>query len=183
MRLLAFAASRRKASLNRRLLTIAVAHARAAGAEVDVAEFAELDVPLYDGDLQAEGMPEAVTRIGARIAAADGLLIATPEYNYSIPGTLKNLIDWMSRLQPMPLRGKHGALLAASGGPIGGIRGLWQARIPLEGLGVTLLPDMFALANAREAFDDQGGLKDPQLARRLEKLVRAYVEMGRKLGA
>ena len=136
--------------------------ARGRGTEVDLAEFAEFDVPLYNFDLQqAEGIPRAAQELGRRIQAADGLLIASPEYNFSLPGTLKNLIDWVSRIRPVPLRGKHGLLLAASTGAVGGIRGLWQLRIPLEGLGLILSPDMFALAHADKAFTEAGELTDP----------------------
>jgi chromate reductase len=98
-----------------------------------------------------------------------------------LPGTLKNAIDWVSRMKPMPLRGKHGVLLAASTSLVGGSRGLWALRVPLEGLGVMLLPDMFALAQAPQAFDEHGKLKDPELQERLRKLVHGYLDMGRKL--
>jgi NAD(P)H-dependent FMN reductase len=118
-----------------------------------------------------------------RIETADGLIIASPEYNYSMPGTLKNAIDWVSRMKPMPLRGKHGLLLAASSTVAGGIRGLWALRVPLEGLGVTLYPDMFALAQATQALDERGELRDPELRERLEKMVTGYLRMGAKLSA
>ena len=182
MRLLACAASLRRGSWNRKLLDCAVALARAGGADVDLAEFAEFDVPLYDGDRQqAEGVPRGAVAFGERLGAADGLLLASPEYNYSLPGTLKNLIDWVSRIRPVPLRGKHGLLLAASTGPIGGIRGLWQLRIPLEGLGVVLAPDMFALPHADKAFAEDGTLADTATATRLARMVEGYLEMGRRL--
>jgi chromate reductase, NAD(P)H dehydrogenase (quinone) len=182
MRLLAFAASLKRESLNRRLIKLAVELAREAQVEVDLADFREFDMPLYDADLQSSaGFPEGARELARRIEAADGLMIASPEYNYSLPGTLKNAIDWVSRMKPMPLRGKHGVLLAASTSLVGGSRGLWALRVPLEGLGVMLLPDMFALAQAPQAFDDQGKLKDPQLQERLRKLVDGYLEMGKKL--
>jgi NAD(P)H-dependent FMN reductase len=121
--------------------------------------------------------------MGHRIEAADGLMIASPEYNYSVPGTLKNAIDWVSRLNPMPFRGKHGFLLAASSAVAGGIRGLWALRVPLEGLGVTLYPDMFALAQAAQALNERGKLKDPELQERLQKMVTGYLWMGAKLSS
>jgi chromate reductase, NAD(P)H dehydrogenase (quinone) len=86
------------------------------------------------------------------------MIIASPEYNFSIRGTLKNAIDWISRIRPVPLRGKSALLGAASRGTIGGIRGLWQLRILLEGLGVHVYPDMFALETAEEAFLPDGTL-------------------------
>lgn len=149
---------------------------------MDLAEFAEFDVPLFNGDLQQkDGIPAGALEFSRRISAAGGLLLASPEYNFSLPGTIKNLIDWVSRIRPVPLRGKHGLLLAASPGTVGGIRGLWQLRIPLEGLGVTLSPDMFALAHADKAFGEAGELVDAATSDRLTRIVDGYLEMGRKL--
>jgi chromate reductase len=178
VRLLAFAASLRRGSVNRRLLGAAVEVARAGGAEVDLAEFAEFDMPLFNHDVQeADGFPAGAQELARRVLAAAGMLIASPEYNYSLPGTLKNAIDWVSRMKPMPFRGRTALLLAASGGLVGGVRGLWQLRIPLEGCGVVVYPDMFPLANALHAFDDNGGLKDPQIKERLGRVVGGYLRM------
>jgi len=182
MQLLAFAASLRRESWNRKLLACAVELALAGGATVDVAEFREFDMPLYDADLQArEGFPPGAEELARRARAADGLLIASPEYNYSLPGTLKNAIDWVSRIRPIPFRGKHGMLLSASNGVYGGIRGLWQLRIPLEGVGVLLYPEMFALSLAGQMFDERGALKDPQVRERLEKMVKGYLDLAWRL--
>jgi NAD(P)H-dependent FMN reductase len=182
MKLLAFAASLRRESLNRKLILLAVDLAREAKAEVDLADFHEFDMPLYNADVQSSsGLPEGAQEMARRIQGVDGIMIASPEYNYSMPGTLKNAIDWASRMKPMPLRGKHGFLLAASTSMVGGIRGLWALRVPLEGLGVFLHPDMFALAQAPQALDERGKLKDPVMQERLRKMVHGYLEMGRKL--
>jgi len=182
MKLLAFAASMRTGSWNRRLIAAAVEIAGGAGVVVDLADFHEFNMPIYDADLQAaKGIPPGAQEMGRRIAAADGLMISSPEYNFSLPGTLKNAIDWVSRLKPMPLRGKTGLLLSASNGQVGGIRGLWQLRIPLEGLGVTLHPDMYTLPWADKQFDEGGRLKEPERQERLVKTVGAYLEMARRL--
>ena len=115
VKLLAFAASLRKASLNRKLLTQAVAVAERGGATVEVAEFAEFDMPLFNADLQAvSGFPPGAVRMQQRLEQAHGILLASPEYNYSLPGTLKNAIDWVSRMRPVPLRGKSALLMATS---------------------------------------------------------------------
>ncbi len=182
MRLFAFAASLRRDSWNKKLLACAADLVRSGGVDLDLADFAEFELPLYNLDLQeAPGFPPTLTTLARRVSEADGIMIASPEYNYSLPGHLKNAIDWLSRLRPMPLRGKHGMLLAASTSLVGGIRGLWQLRIPLEGLGVVLYPDMFALAQAHQAFDEQGQFKDPQVRERLEKLVGGYLQVAKKL--
>ncbi len=184
LKLLAFAASLKRESLNRKVIELATGLVREEGADVDLADFHEFDMPLYNADVQANaGFPPGAQEFSRRIQKADGLMIASPEYNYSIPGTLKNAVDWVSRMKPMPLRGKHGFLLAASTSLVGGIRGLWALRVPLEGLGVTLYPDMFALAQAQQAFDELGRLKDPEIQERLVKMARGYLIMGRKLSA
>jgi chromate reductase len=183
-RLLAFAASLRGGSWNRKLVHLASDIARQGGAEVDLADFREFDMPLYDADRQAaSGIPPGAEALGRRIGAADGLMIASPEYNFSLPGTLKNAIDWVSRIKPVPFRGKTGFLLAASSGQVGGIRGLWQLRIPLEGLGVLLHPDMYTLPWAGKAFGPDGRLIEQERQDRLAAMVQGYLTVARKLAA
>ncbi|MBI2389253.1 MAG: NAD(P)H-dependent oxidoreductase [Deltaproteobacteria bacterium] len=178
MRVLAFAASRRASSLNRRLIHLAAEIAGAKGADVDLAEFGEFEMPIYDGDVDHDsGLPRGALELKRRVIAADALIIATPEYNYSISGALKNAVDWVSRARPMPWRGKSLYLLSASPSAMGGIRGLWQTRIPFEGCGALVFPDMFALPHAHEAFDENGRLKDHALAERLEKELSGFVRL------
>ena len=106
-RLLALAGSMREASVNHGLLAVTVKMAEARGASVDVAEMRELALPHYDGDLEtAEGPPRSVLEFKERIASDDGLLIASPEYNHSIPGVLKNAVDWASRGPERVFKGK-----------------------------------------------------------------------------
>ena len=176
--ILAFAASVREQSWNRRLIHLAAEVARSHGAEVDLADFREFDMPLYDGDLhEREGLPAGVQALARRLEEADAFIIATPEYNYSIAGPLKNAIDWVSRVRPMPWRGKSGYLMSASPSPIGGIRGLWHTRVPLEGCGALIFPDMFALAHAHEAFTSEGRLRDQLLAERLNREMLGFVRL------
>jgi chromate reductase, NAD(P)H dehydrogenase (quinone) len=178
MKILAFAASLRRGSLNRKLIAVAAEVARSAGAEVDLAEFREFELPIYDGDLDAgSGLPPGGLELKRRLDSADAVMIAAPEYNYSIAGPLKNAIDWVSRARPMPWRGKSIYLMSASPSPMGGTRGLWQTRIPLEGCGALVFPDMFALPHANEAFDESGRLRDPGLAERLQREVIGFVRL------
>lgn len=182
MKLLAFAASLRRESLNRKLLRVAVEVARAGGAAMDVAEFAEFDMPLYNADAQAAtGFPPGAQALAARVLAAEGMMIVSPEYNFSMPGTLKNAIDWVSRMRPVPFRGRHALLLAASSAMAGGIRGLWQLRIPLEGNGVLVYPDMYALSQADKAFAPDGQLADADALARLRAMIEGYLAMAEKL--
>jgi len=180
--LVAFAASLRRGSWNRRLIALAVAAAEGGGAVVDLADFHEFDVPLFDGDvLAASGVPQGARELARRVTAADGMIVSAPEYNYSLPGTLKNLIDWLSRIRPVPIRGKTAMLLSASTSQVGGIRGLWQLRIPLEGLGMVVSPDMYALPSADKAFDEEGHLKEAERQARLEDMIQSYLALTRKL--
>jgi NAD(P)H-dependent FMN reductase len=181
MQVFALAGSLRADSLNRKLLTIAIAIAEREGATVDHGALRDFELPLYDYDVEvASGPPPGALALAARITAADALLIASPEYNYSMPGVLKNAIDWISRVKPMPLRGKRALLLSASLSLVGGNRGLWALRVPLEALGVHVHPDMFSLASAHEAMQD-GALKDPLLARLLDGMVGRWVTEVTKL--
>jgi chromate reductase len=179
MRVLAFAASARSGSLNRKLIELAGKLAvEVAGVELDLTHFSEFAMPMYDGDLEAaQGLPDGARELRRRLERADATMIATPEYNYSIAGPLKNAIDWVSRERPMPWRGRSIYLLSASPGAIGGVRGLWQTRIPLEGCGALVFPDMFALSHAREAFDEKGRLKDARLEQRLRQEVTGFLRL------
>lgn len=167
VRLLAFAGSLRTDSYNRKLVRVLAAGATAAGAEVDVAELRELAIPLYDGDLEAAGnVPPGVRTLQEKLAAADGLLISTPEYNGSISGVLKNALDWMSRPQANGksgtdlFAGKPVGIVSASPGGLGGLRSLIDLRNMLGKLGMWVAPAQVAVGGAANAFDAQGGLID-----------------------
>lgn len=104
-------------------------------------------------------------------------MISSPEYNFSMPGVLKNAIDWVSRYRPQPFKSKHGLLMSASPSMAGGNRGLWALRQPLEHLGAPLYPDMFSLAQAHDAFDSQGRLANPKLQKWFEGTVECFLEL------
>ena len=178
MRVLAFAASVRRGSYNRKLIELAASIAREEQAEVELADFREFSMPTYDADLEAEqGLPAGALELKQRVEWADALLIAAPEYNFSIAGPLKNAIDWVSRARPMPWRGKSIYLMSASPSAMGGVRGLWQTRIPLEGCGSLVFPDMFALSHANAAFTASGELADARTAERLRKELVGFLRL------
>jgi chromate reductase, NAD(P)H dehydrogenase (quinone) len=161
---LIFGASLRSGSLNHRLANLAAECARDKGATVDLAEMRDFECPAYDGDAEtADGPPAPANALCQRIKAADAFLIASPEYNASMPGHLKNAIDWVSRFRPQPFNGKQGFLMSASPSMAGGNRGLWSLRVPLEHLGARVYPDMFSLAQAHEAFASDMRLKNDVL--------------------
>jgi chromate reductase len=125
-------------------------------------EMADLRLPLYDGDLEAEGMPASVLTLDAQIRAADALVISTPEYNKGLSGVLKNALDWISRVKPQPLAGKPVAILSAAAGRAGGERAQMTLRACLVAFGPSLLqqPEVF-VAGAERAFE-AGRLADPK---------------------
>jgi chromate reductase len=177
VRLLVFSASLREESLNTRLAQLASIVLEANGAEVDRASMRDFDVPSYDGDVQAaERFPPGAVEFRRRLEAADAFVISSPEYNASMPGLLKNAIDWVSRFRPQPFNERYGLLLSASPSMVGGNRGAWALRVPFEHLGARIYPDMFSLARAHKAFDDAGRLSDPQLRERFETNLRNFLD-------
>jgi chromate reductase len=177
LKVLVLAASLRADSLNRKLAALAARVAAENGATVDLASMRDFDVPSYDGDAElAQGIPAGANELQRRLANCDAFIMASPEYNGSMPGVLKNLIDWTSRFRPQPFDGRHGLLVSASPSLVGGNRGLWALRVPLEHLGARIFPDMFSLSVAHKAFagDD---LADPALRARFEKSVQAFLSL------
>lgn len=177
VKLLAFAGSTRKQSLNKKLVQIAAIGAEEAGAKVTYVDLSDYPMPLYDGDLEAEsGMPERAQALKQLFIEHDGFLIASPEYNSGYSGVLKNTIDWISRPSAeneTPLiayTGKTASIMATSPGALGGLRGLYQLRELLMNINVTVLPKMRAVSQGFEAFDEQGQLKDPALAKAVKAL-------------
>ena len=166
---LVLSASRRADSLNTKLAKLAAATIGATGAKVDLLNIKDFDVPAYDGDSEtADGLPAAATRFTDLLRGANALVIVSPEYNASMPGVLKNLIDWVSRNRPQPFNELQTLLMSASPSMAGGNRGLWAVRIPLEHLGARVYPDMFSLAQAHTAFSPDGRLADKTLQERFD---------------
>jgi len=176
-RYLIFGASLRKDSLNDRLASLAASVVEAAGGKVERAHMSDFDCPSYSADVEASnGIPDGADRFRSKLIATDGFIVASPEYNASMPGTLKNVIDWVSRFRPQPLKGRHGLVMSASPSMTGGNRGLWALRIPFEHLGARIYPDMFSLAQAHEAFSPTGTLADGKLQHFFESTVDCFIE-------
>lgn len=174
---LVLGASLRADSLNRKLAALAARIAEQTGARVDHASMRDFDVPSYDGDVEkAQGIPKGAEELRRRLLASDAFIVSSPEYNGSMPGIFKNLIDWTSRYRPQPFDGKHGLLLSASPSMMGGNRGLWALRMPFEHLGARIYPDMFSLARANEALVG-GDIADAGLRARFEKTIQAFLSL------
>lgn len=186
-RIIAFAGSSRRDSYNKRLVKLAAAGARAAGAEVTLIDLADLPMPLFDEDLEkAQGLPPGARKFKDLLKAHHGLLIASPEYNSSVSALLKNAIDWASRPEPgepslAAFAGKVAGLMAASPGALGGLRGLVTLRMILSNIQVLVLPEQVAVSAANEAFNADGTLKDPRRQQAVEAIGRRVAEVAGRL--
>ena len=178
VRLLVFGASLREGSINDRLAVLAAGVAQQKGATVERASMSQFECPPYDLDDElSTGLPAGAQALHDMLNSVDGFMIASPEYNASMPGILKNTIDWVSRFRPQPFNGKQAFLMAASPSMTGGKIGLWALRQPLEHLGVRTYPDMFALAQAHRAFDDAGRIADAKLQNWFETTIECFIDL------
>ncbi len=193
LKLLAISGSARNGSLNGRLLAAAVQAASLRGAQVETIDLRSLALPLYDGDLEkSAGVPEGARRLRDALHVADGVLLATPEYNGFPTPLLVNSFDWLSRLQaegtaPAGLAvtaGKPVGIVSASPGLLGGLRSLNFTRQYLSmAIAMMPVPQQFALWKAHEAFDEAGALKDAKQQASLEAVVNALVKVATALKA
>ena len=174
IKILGFSGSLRKGSYNSALLRLA-SQLVPETATMEIFDISQ--IPLYNEDVRLLGAPESVRDFKARIAQADALLIATPEYNYSIPGVLKNAIDWASRPpEESPLNDKPVAFMGAGGG-LGTARAQYHLRQVAVFTNMHPLnrPEVF-VHNAREKFDAQGEVLDPQIKEKVKQLLIALVD-------
>ena len=183
IKIVAFAGSTRKDSYNKKLVKVAAAAAENAGAQVTYIDLKDYPLPLFDEDLEKEqGYPENATKLKIIFQPAQGLLIASPEYNSGYSAILKNTIDWLSRpseneSKPMSaFDGKHASIMAASPGALGGIRGLYQLRELLQNINVTVIPKMRAVGAAYDIFDSNDQIKDAKLADAIKGLGTQLVK-------
>ena len=179
--LLALAASFRTGSLNRRLLAVAVNQAKQAGATVTELDYAACDAPLYHEELAGEQLPPGAKTLADALLQCDGLLLASPEYNWSMPGSLKNLIDWLSIDSRAPLHGKTALLMCASPSTRGGITGLLQLRVPLEHLGMWVYPHVVGVGDGEKNLQT-GNLLTPKDESYLNTCVADFVRKTAAVG-
>ncbi|MDZ4785178.1 MAG: NAD(P)H-dependent oxidoreductase [bacterium] len=185
--ILVCAGSTRKDSFNKRLAKCAANAAKSAGAEVTYFDLTEYPMPMYDGDLEtAEGLPETVRKLKEIFKQHNGLIIASPEYNSSFSGVLKNTIDWVSRQEGQEpslavFKNKYALLLSASPGALGGLRGLVGLRSMLSNIQVTVVPDQLSISKAHEAFNENGELLDAKQLQQLNTMTLNFVNVLKKL--
>ncbi len=178
LRYLVFSASLREDSLNTRLAKLAAGVITKNGGIVDYATMSEFDSPSFNQDLEVKGIyPDQAERFRQRIESNDAFIISSPEYNGSLPGVLKNAIDWVSRVRPQPFNEKNALLMSASPSMAGGNRALWSLRMPLEHLGTRVFPNMFSLAMAHKAFSPEGNIADETLQKRFEENLVVFMSL------
>jgi len=186
-KILAFAGSTRKDSVNKRLAKVALFAAEKAGAKTTFIDLHEYNMPLYCGDLLAEhGMPDGVIAFKEMLKNHNGFLITSPEYNGSLTGTLKNAIDWATIKADGEERmacwnGKIAGLLSASPGGLGGIRGLHHLRTILAGIGTFVLPNHLAVGNSTTNLQNDEQITDEKLQQQVENLSIEMVRVIRGL--
>jgi len=167
MNLLGISGSLRQASHNALLIREA---ARLAAASTF--QEANINLPLYNEDLEGDGLPESVVAFGAQVAAADAVVISTPEYNSGMSGALKNAFDWSSRVKPNPFNGKPIAIVSAAAGRSGGARAQYDLRLALNPFQPKVVPGPEVLiAGSHRAFDDHGRLTDEAAIKLLTDLM------------
>ena len=178
LRILVFSASLRKDSLNTSLAKLAASAIEKNGGIVDFANMSDFDCPSFNQDLEVNNFhPAGAEEFRKRILANDAFIISSPEYNGSMPGFIKNVIDWVSRIRPQPFNECHALLMSASPSMGGGNKALWSLRMPLEHLGARVFPDMFSLATAHKAFTAEGNIADETLSKRFEANLVAFMNL------
>jgi len=187
-KLLFLAGSARKESINKKLAQLAADVAQDTGAEATFVDLKDYDMPIYDGDAEAEnGLPENAIKLKQLFAEADGFFVASPEYNSSMSPLLKNALDWISRPHEkgeaplIAFKGKVAAIGAVSPGGLGGIRGLVPLRMMLGNIGVTVTPSQVAIGSGFQAFDEDGKLKDEKQDAMLQGVITEFVQTAERL--
>ncbi len=186
-KLIAFAGSARKDSLNKKLAKAAAEMAGRLGVEVTFIDLADYPMPLYDGDLEeAQGYPDAMLKLYPLFKEADGIMVACPEYNSSVTPLLKNTIDWLSRPQEGEPRlgaftGKVVGVMGTSPGALGAMRVLRHVREIFGNIGCLVIPQQVAVPNGSDVFADGGSITDEATKMRLEDMVKAMVKVTRSI--
>ena len=187
IKILVFAGSTRTGSFNKKLAKVAAAAVEEAGASVTFVDLRDFEMPLYDGDLEKEkGLPENALKLQKMFVDHHALLIASPEYNNSITGVLKNTLDWVSRPSEnvgnvAAFENKVAAIISASPGALGGLRGLVTLRSMLGNMKTIVIPESLSVSKANEAFDDNGRLKDEKQNDTIKKIARRLVEVTKNM--
>ncbi|MEM8833628.1 MAG: NAD(P)H-dependent oxidoreductase [Pseudomonadota bacterium] len=182
-KLLFFAGSARKDSVNKKLVKTASDIAQSMGATVTYVDLADYDMPIFSEDIESEnGLPENAKKLKQLFIEHDGFCIACPDYNSSFSPLLKNTLDWVSRREEadsgslVAYKDKTCALMAASPGGLGGLRGLRDTRDMLSSIGVFVIPNQLAVGGAYGKFDEAGNVTDDSEKEKITAVVEALVK-------
>jgi chromate reductase len=182
-RILVFAGSLRVGAFSISTADAAMKELALQGADVTRISLGDYPLPIMDQNLEKErGVPENALNLARQIAAHDGMLIASPEYNASIPPLLKNALDWVSRVRRdggrpfKPFEGKVAALCSSSDGAFAGTRGLYHLRAVLMACQVEVISPQCSVGKASEAFDENGQFKEERLRHQMETVCRTLIE-------
>ncbi len=184
---LAFSGSTRQDSVNQKTAALLAKYVADAGEEVEVLNLADFEMPIYQGDLEAEsGLPQACIALKAKLMAADALIIACPEYNGFMPPVLINAIDWCTRSAEASLSldcfmNKPVFIAAASPGPGGGGRAATHLKTMLSGIGAYVSPFPLTVPSAFGAFNDDGEFSDENMTSRAKGMMAGFVQFAQKL--
>lgn len=184
---LAFSGSTRKDSVNQKTAEALANCVKSAGEEVEVINLIDFEMPIYQGDLEAEsGLPQGCLELKTKLQAADAYIIASPEYNGYMPPVLINAIDWCTRSNDASLNldcfnGKPIFIAAASPGPGGGGRVAVHLKTMLSGIGAYVSPQPFTVPSAFSAFNDAGEFADDNMAQRAQRMMEGFIEFAKKL--
>ena len=177
VKIVAFAGSTRKDSYNKKLIQLAAEMARQKGAKVTVIDLSDYPMPFYDADLEAkQGLPASAKKLRDLISQNDAIMISSPEYNGSVPGVLKNAIDWTShdekgQFSTDPYKAKKIGIMSASPGKGGGAGALVHLRTILQGVSGDVIATQVSVPEAYKAFDDKGKLVSAELTKKLQEEV------------
>ena len=187
-RILVFAGSIRTSAYSGKTADVAMKELAEQGAEVTRISLGDYPLPIMDQDLEKEkGVPENAYKLGRLIAAHDGMLICSPEYNASVPPLLKNAIDWVSRIRKdggrpfKPFEGKVAGLCSSSDGAFAGARGLYHLRAVLMHCQVEIITPQCSIARASGAFDEDGELKEEHSKKSMATVCRTLIERANML--
>ncbi len=187
IKILAFSGALRQDSMNQKLVVYASSLISSPQVSIEVINLNDFAMPLYDGDIESKtGLPETAKTLKKKMIGMDGFLIASPEYNGSISGVLKNTIDWVSRSEHgeeglLAFKGKIVGLLSASPGMLGGLRGLVHVRQILGNIGCLVLPEQHCVGQAIKAFNKQGELIDQMNIDKVRIVTQALIHVTQKL--
>lgn len=183
MKILGFSGSLRKDAYSKKTLKVVFEHLQKQNVQAEIIDIRELDIPLYEGDLENEiQLPKGIKFLRKKFEEANGVIISTPEYNHATSGVLKNTLDWVSRTEFAPgvTAGKPVAMISSSDGQFGGVRAQISLYPVFNTLGMVMMPAKIYVSNVDKKFNEVGDLTDEKTKQKLEEFAEAFVAFAGK---